>query len=186
VIPRDASTFWSGAFADPSRVGRAENAANQSLRGAFVRLFHTLSVSPIWIITALAVGALGIALAVLAGRRGDDVRGFSLCALTSLLISPVSWTHHWTLAVPALLLVGVCTVRSPSRAGVAAFALAAAAGLSHVIWWVPVNHPPHSELHLDAVQLVWADAYVLLGALALAGAAWSARRGRARAVRLAI
>jgi hypothetical protein len=98
----------------------------------------------------------------------------------------VSWTHHWTLAVPALLLVGVCTVRSPSRAGVAAFALAAAAGLSHVIWWVPVNHPPHSELHLDAVQLVWADAYVLLGALALAGAAWSARRGRARAVRLAI
>jgi hypothetical protein len=31
-----------------------------------------------------------------------------------------------------------------------------------------VNHPPHSELHLDAAQLIFADAYVLLGLAALA------------------
>jgi alpha-1,2-mannosyltransferase len=183
VIPGDASAYWSGVFADSSRAGRAENAANQSLRGTFVRLLHTLSVNPAWLIVALALGALGIALAVRAGRRGDDVRGFSLCALTALLVSPVSWSHHWVLAVPALLLVGVQVSRDPSAAGGLLFALALAVGLSHVIWWVPVNHPPHSELHLGALQLIWADAYVMVGALALAGAAWSARRGHVRALR---
>jgi alpha-1,2-mannosyltransferase len=178
VIPRDASAFWGGAFADPSRVGRPENAANQSLRGAYVRLLHSLSVSPAWILTAIAVGALGIALATRAGRRGDDARGFSLCALTALLVSPVSWSHHWAIAVPALLLAGVGAVRDRSTMALVAFAAAAAIGLSHVIWWVPVNHPRHSELHLDALQLLCSSAYVLIGALALGVAALSAA-GRA-------
>jgi hypothetical protein len=43
-----------------------------------------------------------------------------------------------------------------------------------MIWWVPVNHPPHSELHLDPLQLVYADGYVLLGLAALAAVAWRA------------
>jgi hypothetical protein len=176
LIPRDASTFWGGAFADPSRVGRPENAANQSLRGAYVRLLHSLSVSPVWVLSAIAVGALGMALAARAGRSGDDVRGFSLCALTALLISPVSWSHHWALAAPALLLLGWSAVRVRSRVGLLAFALAAAVGLSHVIWWVPVNHPPHSELHLDVLQLLYANAYVLIAVLVLLTAAWSGAR----------
>ena len=65
----------------------------------------------------------------------------------------------------------------PSRgAGLLACAAIAAVGLSHVIWWVPVNHPPHSELHLDALQLIYADAYVLVAVLVLALAASSAAR----------
>jgi alpha-1,2-mannosyltransferase len=176
LIPRDASAFWGGAFADPSRVGRAENAANQSLRGAYVRLLHTLAVAPMWIVTALAVGALGIVLAARAGRRGDEVVGFSLCALTGLLVSPVSWSHHWALAVPALLALGYRALQSASVWRLLAFGAAAAVAASHVIWWVPVNHPRHSELHLGALQLLWANAYVLVALFALAIAAWPARR----------
>jgi len=41
-----------------------------------------------------------------------------------------------------------------------------------MIWWVPVNHPPHSELHLNPLQLAYADAYVLIGLGALGIAAW--------------
>jgi hypothetical protein len=40
-----------------------------------------------------------------------------------------------------------------------------------VIWWVPINHPLHSELHLDALQLLFADAYVLVALMALVGVA---------------
>lgn len=185
LVPNDAKAFWGGAFLDPSRVGRAENAANQSLRGAFVRVLHTLSVNPVWVPAALALAVLGMALAAHAGRRGDDARGFSLCALTALLVSPVSWSHHWVLAVPALLLLGCCAWRARSTPGLLACALVSAAALSHVIWWVPVNHPPHSELHLDALQLVWADGYVLIAVLALAGAGWSVARAAARHQRTA-
>jgi alpha-1,2-mannosyltransferase len=176
LVPGDARTFWGGAFLDPSRVGRAENAANQSLRGAYVRILHSLAVNPLWLLSAIAIGALGMTLAVLAGRRGDDVRGFSLCALTALLVSPVSWSHHWVLAVPALVLLGARAVRARSKAGLVACAVLGAIGFSHLIWWVPINHPRHSELHLDWLQLLSADAYVLTGLLLLIAAVFARTR----------
>lgn len=178
ALPADSREYWSGAFGDPSRVGRIENAANQSLRGAYARLLHTLDVQAWWLCTAALVGGLGIALAVRAGRRGDDASGFSLCALSALLVSPISWSHHWVLAIPALLLFALGAWRVGSRARLIAAAMATAVGCSHMIWWVPVNHPLHSELHLDATQLIFADAYVLLGLAALALAAVEMRAGR--------
>jgi alpha-1,2-mannosyltransferase len=171
-VPGDSGDFWGGAFIDPRRVGRIENAANQTLRGAYARLEHSVNVEAWWLATAVVVAAIGMLLAVRAGRRGDDVQGFSLCALSGLLISPISWSHHWVLAVPALLLLAVNALRRPWLAGMAAAALAAVVGYSHVIWWVPVNHPRHSELHLDLPQLFYADAYVLLGLAALAVVVW--------------
>jgi hypothetical protein len=184
LVPHDARAFWGGAFLDPNRAGRLENAANQSLRGAFVRILHSPDVRPLWLLTALAVGILGVSLAAAAGRRGDDVRGFSLCALTALLVSPVSWSHHWVLAVPALLLLAWSALRALSGAVLVACAAIAAVGLSHMIWWVPVNRPPHSELHLDALQLIYADAYVLVAIVILALAAASAARRSFEQVRL--
>lgn len=180
ALPGDARAFWGADFLDPSRVGRAENAANQSLRGAYVRILHTLAVAPAWTIATGMIGALGLALAAVAGRRGDDVQGYSLCALSALLVSPVSWSHHWTLAVPALLLLAVWAARARSLVAGAAAAAIAATGFAHVTWWVPINHPLHSELHLDGLQLLCADAYVFVGLMALALAARSALRRRAR------
>jgi alpha-1,2-mannosyltransferase len=177
ALPGASGEFWGGAFAEPPRVGRIENTANQALRGAFARLLHSTNVEVWWLATAAIVGVAGILLAARAGRRGDDVQGFSLCALSALLISPVSWSHHWVLAIPVLLLFALNARRRPWLAGLAGAALAAGIGYSHMIWWVPVNHPAHSELHLDPLQLVYADGYVLLGLAALAIAAWRSSSG---------
>jgi alpha-1,2-mannosyltransferase len=182
LVPGDSRAFWGGAFLDSGRVGRIENAANQSLRGAYARLLHSTSIEALWICTAVVVAAVGMTVAVLAGRRGDDARGVSACALTALLISPISWSHHWVLAIPALMLLAIEARRAGSRTAQAAVELAALAALTHVIWWVPVNHPRHSELHLGALQLFYSDAYVLLAALALAAMGASLVGGvRARA-----
>jgi alpha-1,2-mannosyltransferase len=171
AIPGDAAAYWGGAFLDPGRVGRIENTANQALRGAFARVLHSTSVEAWWLVTAAIIGVLGMWLAVRAGRRGDDARGFSACVLSGLLVSPVSWSHHWVLAIPALVLFALGAYHRASLAGLAAAGIAAMVGYSHMIWWVPVNHPPHSELRLDPVQLLYADAYVLIGVIALAAAA---------------
>ncbi len=182
LIPGDSREFWGGEFIEPRRVGRIENAANQTLRGAYARLLHSTSVELWWLASAAIVGVIGMLLAVRAGRRGDDAQGFSLCAVTGLLISPISWSHHWVLAIPALMLLAVGALRRKRLAGIAAAAAAGAVGYSHVIWWVPVNHPRHSELHLGTVQLICADAYVLLGLATLAVVAsqtLSRRRSRA-------
>jgi alpha-1,2-mannosyltransferase len=178
LVPGDSSEYWGGEFIDPGRVGRIENAANQALRGGYARVLHSVSVDPWWLLTAAIVGVGGIWLAARAGRRGDDAQGFSLCVLCGLLISPISWSHHWVLAIPALLLFALAAYRRRWIAGLLFAGAAAVVGFSHMIWWVPVNHPRHSELHLDSLQLVFADAYVLLALLALvATTVMSARSG---------
>ena len=176
ALPGDSREYWGGAFVEPDRVGRIENAANQSLRGALARVLHTTDVGALWLCLAALVGLVGLALAIAASRRGEEARGFSLCALTGLLVSPVSWSHHWTLAVPALALAALDARRRGSIAALAGCALIAAIAYAHVIWWVPIDHPLHSELHLDGLQLVLADGYVLAGLVALAAAALAAKR----------
>jgi hypothetical protein len=64
-----------------------------------------------------------------------------------------------------------------------ACAAIAIVAFSHVIWWVPINHPAHSELHLDPLQLIGADAYVLIGLIALAALALAGRQGVRRGAR---
>jgi alpha-1,2-mannosyltransferase len=173
LLPADSAAFWGGAFADPARIGRVENAGNQSLRGALARLLHTLSVQPPWLAAAAVVGLGGMTLAVLAGRRGDEASGFGRCAVTGLLISPVSWSHHWVLAVPALMLAAAGAWRRRSIPALAALALLAAvagAGWARVIWHVPNGGA--AGLHLNLLQFAAADVYLLagLGALAVAAA----------------
>ncbi len=183
ALPGDSREYWGGAFIDSGRVGRIENAANQTLRGAFARLLHTTHVDGVWLCAAVAVGVAGLAMAVAAARRGNEARGFGLCALTGLLVSPVSWSHQWALAVAALVAFALGAYRRRSIAALAGSGALAIIACSHMIWWVPINRPPHSELHLDPLQLVYADAYVLagLGALALAAQSSLAARRSARA-----
>jgi hypothetical protein len=63
-----------------------------------------------------------------------------------------------------------------TRAALAVAAAVAIVALTHVIWWVPVNRPRHSELHLGALQLVYSDAYVLVAIVCLAAAGLSVLR----------
>jgi alpha-1,2-mannosyltransferase len=168
VAPSDSAQFWAGPFASPLRVGRVENAANQSLRGALARLLHTTSVQPWWLAAAVVVGLAGLALAAIEGNRGNEAAGFSVCAVTGLLVSPVSWSHHWVLAVPALALLAVIAWQRRSVPMLAGAGAAAVVGWSRIIWQVPIGQGRHAELHLNPVQLGYADAYVLAGLAALA------------------
>ena len=167
LVPGDAARYWDLSFLDPAHVGRIQNVANQSLLGALARVLGTLSVGPVWLPAAAAIGGAGIALAARAGRVGQAAHAFALCAVTSLLISPISWSHHWVLAVPALLVAVVAAARRwPSRtavAGLAAAAVLAVAGWAAIIWRVPLGGGHYAELNLTPVQLIAADAYVLAG-----------------------
>lgn len=86
----------------------------------------------------------------------------------------MSWTHHWVLAVPALVLFGVVAYRRGSRTHLLAGLGIAAIGYSHMTWLV---HPgAASELHLGFSGLLYGDAYVLIGLATLATAAWITSR----------
>ena len=132
VLPSDSRRFWEdGLFLNSRRVGGCCVPANQSLRGLILRLDPSLGAE--WLLgVALIVAFAGLSLSILASRRGDEATGFSLCALTGLLVSPVSWTHHWTLAVPALLVQGLRVCYGRSKLGRLAFAGIVLVGYSYL------------------------------------------------------
>jgi alpha-1,2-mannosyltransferase len=183
VFPRDAWTYWiDGKFMDVTRVtGRlhlaGSGAADQSLRGALLRLFpHLAGQHQLWLASCLVVGTVGLLLAARAARRGDDAWGFLLTALSGLLISPVSWTHQWTLAVVAA--IGLIGSRSWSPAGALRGALAAACGLAAGRIWLAVALG--SGRRLDPGQLLLGNLYVIAAAATLTVAAVIEYRHSAR------
>ena len=80
--------------------------ANQSLRGVALRTWgDTTGANLFWVVSALLVAVAGLALAVLAHRRGEEAIAIVSVAFTALLVSPVSWSHHWVWVVVLLPLL---------------------------------------------------------------------------------
>jgi alpha-1,2-mannosyltransferase len=113
AAPGESAAYWFHAlFLDSTRVSGAlgpSYVANQSLRGLALRSFgETTGATAFWVVSALLVTVGGLALAVLAHRRGEETAAVLTVAFTALLVSPVSWSHHWVWVVVLLpLLVDV-------------------------------------------------------------------------------
>jgi alpha-1,2-mannosyltransferase len=180
VLPGPSAWYWAGQFANPGHVSPVQDPENQSLLGVLSRTMHTASVLPVWLPLALAVAVTGLALARAAWRRGDEASGFSLCAVTGLLVSPISWTHHWVIAIPALLVAGMAAWRAyraghvvPAGVGAAAIAGVAVVGWTRVARGVPATH----WFAMSGPALARSAAYVCLGLLVLGLALWGVAAG---------
>jgi alpha-1,2-mannosyltransferase len=185
ALPASSAWFWAGRFASPGHVSPVQDPQNQSLSGALARAMHTADILPVWLPLAAAVAVAGLALAAAASRRGDEALGFSLCAVTGLLVSPISWIHHWVIVIPALLAACLAAGRA-YRAGnvAAAVPVTAAITASAVIGWIELagDTPGSGWLALPAWALARSVAYVLIGlAVLVAGACSRVRSALSRA-----
>lgn len=182
ALPRDAHRFWTEIVFAADRVGEVEITANQSLRGALARLLHTHDPGLAWLVAAGLAAALGLALAAASLLRGQRAWAAVTCAATALLVSPISWSHHWVWCVPMVILLGSEALHRTHAAARRWWAATSALGLlfcSFALWWVPHRWHRHEELHQNGVQMLLSDVYPLAGLalLALAGVRlW--RRGR--------
>jgi alpha-1,2-mannosyltransferase len=156
-LPGPSRAFWlSGVFYNQNRIGDPANPSDQSLSGAVARLAGTGDPPRAWwLVAVLLAGLAGMAVAVWAHRRGYRLAGFLCCALTGLLVSPVSWTHHWVWAVPLLVWLTVTAWRRRS----AALLLAAAAAAAIFSGFMPLPWPGHPA---NAGRMAASDLYVLL------------------------
>jgi alpha-1,2-mannosyltransferase len=146
AFPSASVTWWLGGdFVRAGRTGFVGGQQNQSLRGALTRLAGSVNgAQPAWLIAAAAFALAGLAAAVLLHRRGHAFAGLMTCALTALLISPISWDHHWVWLAPGLALLidagrRAGRARRPSTlsvtpAGRAWYALAAATWAIFAAW----------------------------------------------------
>ncbi|MFB4312830.1 glycosyltransferase 87 family protein [Actinomadura sp. 21ATH] len=180
VLPGDTARFWfHDLFGNSARL-EPEFAPNQSLGGMLIRLAGDPSAArPYWWVAVVLVGAAGFALAVVAGRRGDDILGMLTCAFTALLVSPIAWSHHWVWIVPVLV-IAVFHFRPGAGAArllaLPLLYLPFSGGLD-LIWRVPLDH--RREYAWNGVQFAIGNLYVWIGLVLLLAVAVRTFRTRA-------
>ncbi|MBB5955977.1 alpha-1,2-mannosyltransferase [Saccharothrix tamanrassetensis] len=181
VMPADAQRFWLHALLDPARVGRLTYASNQSLRGTLARLGLADSGQLVaWVLLSLVAVGLAWFVAARFSRAGDDLTAFLAVAVAGLLISPVSWGHHWVWIAPALVLLGSIRRTDLRHRVVVAVVVAIFAVGPHWLF------PRDNDVERDWAwwQQVVGNAYVWFGLAVLVGLAWTARRGAVPATTL--
>lgn len=108
VLPQASLTYWLKlATGDSGLNSGILYASNQSVLGVWNRLTGEPSRGGL-VLSALVV-ALGIWAAVLMHRRGQVAFALCLAGLTSLLASPISWSHHYVWVVPLGLVLWQAT-----------------------------------------------------------------------------
>ncbi|MEU0008377.1 glycosyltransferase 87 family protein [Streptomyces sp. NPDC006314] len=165
LLPSASADFWTRRLYETDRVGKAWIVDNQSLQGLVARALGDPAPGLAWALPAAAVGAVGLCLAA---RAREDRHGILLTAFTTLLISPISWSHHWVWCVPLLAVL-------LAEGRVLLTALTATAFTARTLWLLP--HEGDRDLHLPWWQQPLASPYPLLGLALLAWAAVPRRRG---------
>jgi alpha-1,2-mannosyltransferase len=183
VLPRASRQWWlTGYFLDTGRIGGGVSLANQSLRGLLTRMAGSAQAAvPGALAAAIAAGVIGLLAAAAFYRSGRPVHGWVLCALTGLLVSPISWDHHWVWMVPVLVLLADAALRAGRGRRWALWIAASALVAVFTDWpWVapgdgvapwrvlPLVYGPH-EHPWPSTGLILGNAYVLAG-LVLFGA----------------
>jgi alpha-1,2-mannosyltransferase len=102
LLPSETWRFFTKLMLDPARTGPVWSAINQSLRGAIARVAGA-DLTSVWLVLAVAAAVLGVWAAWVCLRAGDRAAGLLAVQITGLLISPISWSHHWVWVLPLLL-----------------------------------------------------------------------------------
>jgi alpha-1,2-mannosyltransferase len=106
ISGHDLVRYWTHTVFDPTRIGPTAGIWNQSFSGMIRRLSD---MAPWAQPAAYLVGALALIPAgwlVLRLHRGQrPLHALLVTAFAGLLVSPVSWVHHWVWVVPLFVLL---------------------------------------------------------------------------------
>jgi alpha-1,2-mannosyltransferase len=201
ILPRDSGTYWAhGLFLKADRIVFLGTRGNQSLRGVLTRLAGSVSSGTVpWIVAAVLVVIAGLVAAALLCRARQPVPAMLACALTGLLVSPLSWDHHWVWVAPGLALLLHLGATAAGRlvrfgwwaAAAVLFGVFACwpqfwnfpkSGLTPagLVWYAPGSYfatgskPWYHEFHWHGLQLLAGNSFVLAGLAGLAALAVAA------------
>ncbi|MBK8445853.1 MAG: DUF2029 domain-containing protein [Micropruina sp.] len=175
-------TYWSRLLSGDSGLNTGiVFKTNQSVLGVWTRMFGEASRGGL--VLAAVVAVIGIVAAVLMHKAGEVPLAVCLAGLTSLLASPISWSHHYVWIVP----FGIVLLRNrrlPSYIRVP--------GLLYAIWTafapfkllpgdnnVELTYPP---LHMLVDNIgVYVGVGLLVASIVAAYSSWGRDRRRAQA-----
>lgn len=119
ALPNASAAFWTRILPDTGRIGGPGYVDNLSVKGLLLHfgLPDSAATSLLWLgfsLALIAVAALVIKWTVAADENFVAV---SATAVLMLLISPISWSHHWVWMAVALPSMAFAMHRVPSREG---------------------------------------------------------------------
>jgi len=160
VLPSPSMTYWFGGMNVDGLSGSAFH-TNQSIQAVLARLKVP---EPAFTLIWLAIGAAVLALVIVAMRRAAELPALALAinAVFTLLVSPISWSHHWVWIAPALFAVVAYAVRTPWQRAIGPCAVAAVTAAVFIYGpqnWLPNGEDRESEWtgsqHLVGNTYVW-------------------------------
>ncbi|MBS9532970.1 DUF2029 domain-containing protein [Mycobacterium sp. M1] len=169
----DSWQYWTHTVRNTDRIGGASLNTNQNLAGALARLPLTDGQrSALWMagsLLVLAVTVWAVRRVLRADRRGAPILALICVALFGLVVSPVSWSHHWVWMVPVVVALAVLAWQWRS----AALGMLSAAGAALMVFSPIELLPEHHEAaaagwrQLAGASYVWWALAVIITAGAL-------------------
>ncbi|ORA77817.1 glycosyltransferase 87 family protein [Mycobacterium malmoense] len=153
----DSWEYWTHTVHHTNRIGEATLNTDQNIVGALARLgLDEHERFPLWVAACLLVLAATVWAMRRVLRAGEPTLAVVCVALFGLVVSPVSWSHHWVWALPAVLVTGILGWR---RRNVTLAALSAA-GVA-LMRWTPIDLlPKHHETTANLWRQLAGSSYV--------------------------
>jgi alpha-1,2-mannosyltransferase len=185
---RDSVEYWTETVRNTDRIGTATLNTNQNIAGALARLgLGEGTRFALWVVACLAVLVLTVWAVRRVLRRGaarpatsdggaarpatsepDQPALALICvAMFGLVVSPVSWSHHWVWVLPTMLVIIAVAVRQRN----VALVLVALAGLALMVWTPITLMPKHHETSASLWRQLAGGSYVwwAIAVIAVAG-----------------
>lgn len=171
---KEAKRYFGTLLGDADRIGPVGSVWNQSLRGALSRLLgHDVQSGPWWLASVAVVAILAF-FAWRALGPDDRLGTLIIVQLFGLMVSPISWSHHFVWLLPTVMWL----VYGPLRQAPGARILAGywlVTTLVGVPWVLSFAQPSIWTISRPGV-LSWLGAVDVLGVLVLYGwVIWSGR-----------
>ena len=170
-------TYWTSTAYDSQRTGPVAILSNQSVRAVLLRLrdgsFSGLdgrTLTVVQLVASVSIVGVGLWAARQWFRRGEPLLAASLVGVTALLLSPISWSHHWIWLLPLTFGLLATGLRRMQWLAV----LVVTVPVVRVIWWAPHRFDAVYDYH--GLGHVLADAYFLLGLITIVWCAVEVRR----------
>ena len=165
---RDSWEYWTDTVRNTDRIGTATLNTNQNIAGALARLgLGEGERFILWMVACFLVLGLTVWAVRRVLRSDQPVLALICVAMFGLVVSPVSWSHHWVWGLPTVLVISVVAFRQRN----VALGLVAAAGIALMVWTPIPLMPEHHETTASLWRQLAGGSYVwwAIAVIAVAG-----------------
>lgn len=167
VVPRITVEFFADKIFESNRVGSIVEPLSYNLLGEFARLFQPSVTTVLFPISIIIVGTIAYLSARAAWSQRQNLMALCTIGFLTLLVSPISWNHHWVWIIPALTVCLALGIKKADATYLFMFASGAILFTLHFESWFSGNKWDVAQWPVYAVLMhmlptVWSIVFLAL------------------------